>query len=205
VTRRASVPDETQPAGAAVPSERRRELMARLMAHCAANGLSDVPLRPLAAAVGSSPRVLLYFFGSKEGLIRAVLAESRAIQVDLVGQAADKSDADPIRTLWTWLTDPAQAQLERLFFESYARSLHNRTDSWQGFATASLNEWWPSIERIADREPAGERLRQLPTLLLATMRGLLLDLLATGDADRVHEAFEDLLDLLRDNPVPPAD
>src|SRR5690349_1727196 len=67
-------------------SPRRRELLAATRAYAAQNNLSDLSLRPLAAAIGSSPRVLLYLFGSKEGLIREVLAAGRTEQLALVEQ-----------------------------------------------------------------------------------------------------------------------
>jgi hypothetical protein len=84
---------------------------------------------------GSSPRVLLYFFGSKEGLVRAVLIRSRDNQYRLVEQwlAEASSPADRIERLWQWPADPEQAGVERLFFESYARSLHDEDGAWAGF------------------------------------------------------------------------
>src|SRR5688500_17517384 len=70
------------------PSPRQRELLAATLKYAAENNLSDLSLRPLAAAIGSSPRVLLYLFGSKEGLIRDVLTVGREEQLTLVERAA---------------------------------------------------------------------------------------------------------------------
>jgi AcrR family transcriptional regulator len=42
------------------------------------HGLGEMSLRPLASAIDSSPRVLLYLFGSKDGLVRALLAPAAA-------------------------------------------------------------------------------------------------------------------------------
>ncbi len=47
-------------------------------------------LRPLAAAIGSSPRVLLYLFGSKEGLTRALLARARADELEALAALRDR-------------------------------------------------------------------------------------------------------------------
>jgi AcrR family transcriptional regulator len=60
------------------PSNRRTELLERAYQYSLEHGLADLSLRPLAATIGSSPRVLLFLFGSKEGLIRALLARARA-------------------------------------------------------------------------------------------------------------------------------
>lgn len=190
------------PAGpdADTDSERRRELVARLVDYSATHGLSDASLRPLAAAVGSSPRVLLYFFGSKEGLIREVLAQARANQFEFVERSlrqAENGSVDPIEVLWQWLTDSAHAEIDKLFFEGYARSLHDHNGAWKGFGTASVEQWLPAMERMVRWLPGAERTPEAATLALAAVRGLLLDLLATGDSERVDAAFHALLGLLR--------
>src|SRR5262245_37270234 len=86
---RADLPAAAGPADPEA-SPRKRELLAATLAYAAANNLADLSLRPLAAAIGSSPRVLLYLFGSKEGLIREVLAAARAEQLALVARAAEE-------------------------------------------------------------------------------------------------------------------
>jgi AcrR family transcriptional regulator len=189
-------------------SARKAELAARLVDYSAAHGLSGVSLRPLAAAVGSSPRVLLYFFGSKEGLISEVLSMSRANQMKLVEQWLDEDsqpDADSITRLWQWLTDPAHADVERLFFESYGRSLSDRTGPWADFGKDSVADWLPLVARMLDPEHEGGEPedRAAATLVLAILRGLLLDLLATGETDRIHYAFgllDQALSAIRESP-----
>lgn len=182
-------------------SVRKAELVRKLLAYSAEHGLSGMSLRPLAAAVGSSPRVLLYFFGSKEGLIREVLVRNRETQYQLVERwlAEATTPADRIERLWEWLADPEHADVERLFFESYARSLHDKEGAWAGFGESSVSEWLPFIDRMlaamADR-PGGDT-DPMPTFVLASVRGLLLDLLATGDRTRVGKAFGVLADLVR--------
>lgn len=182
-------------------SVRRAELLAKLIAYSAEHGLSDMSLRPLAAAVGSSPRVLLYFFGSKEGLIREVLLRSRDNQMELVRQwlAEASGPAERIERLWEWLADPVHAGIERLFFESYARSLHDDEGPWRGFGHDSVNDWLPVIDRLVRTTASGGR-RDLAmsTFVLATLRGLLIDLLATGDRSRVGEGFDLLAQAVRD-------
>src|SRR5690242_14370703 len=60
-----------------VTSPRRDELLERAYAYALGHGIADLSLRPLATAVGSSPRVLLFLFGSKDGLMRALFARAR--------------------------------------------------------------------------------------------------------------------------------
>ncbi len=72
----------------ALPSSpRRKELLERAYQYALAHGLADLSLRPLAAAIGSSPRVLLFLFGSKDGLVRALLARARADELAFLESA----------------------------------------------------------------------------------------------------------------------
>ncbi|MGH3383622.1 MAG: TetR family transcriptional regulator [Nocardioidaceae bacterium] len=183
-------------------SARKAELVAKLLDYSAEHGLSSMSLRPLAAAVGSSPRVLLYLFGSKDELIREVLVRSRRNQQALaetwVNEASEP--AERIGRLWTWLSDPAQAGIERLFFESYARSLHDVDGPWRDFGADSVADWVPVIEGFlvtGTRRRRSTRTRQLATFVLATMRGLLIDLLATGDLARADAGIRMLQDHVR--------
>jgi AcrR family transcriptional regulator len=170
----------------ATDSRRRAQLLDRLLDYSATHGLSDVSLRPLASAVGSSPRMLLYFFGSKEQLVREVHQHARAVQLDLLTEALQghAGPEDTMRALWGWVSDPAHHNVVRFFFESYARSLHDHEGAWAGFGETSVREWLPPIRRAVGCST------HEATLLLAVVRGLLLDLLATGDKRRVDAAFE---------------
>ncbi|NUT03269.1 MAG: TetR/AcrR family transcriptional regulator [Hamadaea sp.] len=180
-------------------SARRAELLAKLLDYSRAHGLADMSLRPLAAAVGSSPRVLLYFFTSKDQLVREVVAHSRREQVELVQAeltvpATDDAAGEPagrsaVDRLWQWLTDPDNAHVERLFFESYALSLRAEPGAWEGYGAASVAEWLPQLRPVAERLMPGADPDVAATLLLATVRGLLLDRLATGDSWRTDRAM----------------
>lgn len=169
-------------------SERRAELLDRLLDYSTTHGLSEVSLRPLAGAVGSSPRMLLYFFGSKDELVREVLRHSRGVQLRLLADtlAEQPGRAAALRALWGWVSDPAHHNLGRFFFECYARSLHD-TEAWRDFGQWSVIDWLPHITGALGSTEAEA------TLVLATIRGLMLDLLATGDIDRANAAFERLL------------
>jgi AcrR family transcriptional regulator len=175
----------------ATESRRRTELLSGLLEYSASHGLSEVSLRPLARAVGSSPRMLLYFFGSKEELVREVHQHARRIQLDLLAETLEGQPdrVEAMRALWRWVSDPDHHNVVRFFFESYARSLHDHSGAWSGFGDASVREWLPPIRRAVGSD--GEA-----TALLGVLRGLLLDLLATGDTERVDAAFELALDRL---------
>jgi len=81
-----------------VPDGRKEELLELAYAYVREHGLAQLSLRPLAAATGSSPRVLLFLFGSKEGLIRALLARARRDELRLLAETdSARPSAGPSR------------------------------------------------------------------------------------------------------------
>jgi len=180
------------------PSARKTELLEAAYAYVLAHGLSDLSLRPLAAAIGSSPRVLLYLFDSKEGLLQALLARARvdelAMLEDLRGDRPETDLAGAARKVWGWLADPSHHDLLVLWVEGYARSLLDPDGPWGDFARQSVADWLdvlashqaPRVRRTV----AGQRQR---TAALALLRGALIDLLATGDRARVTTTVDEQL------------
>lgn len=180
----------------ATASPRREELLERAYGYALEHGVADMSLRPLAAAVGSSPRVLLFLFGSKAGLVQALLARARRDELALLdrARAAGAAGRDLVgiaAELWTWLSAVEHRGLLKLWVEGYARSLIDADEGpWAGFARATVADWLELLGEVPG--DATER-----TLILAVLRGALLDLLATGELERVSAAVERQLELLR--------
>ncbi|GIF03216.1 TetR family transcriptional regulator [Actinoplanes siamensis] len=181
------------------PSARRTELLELAYAYVRRNGLADLSLRPLAAEIGSSPRVLLFLFGSKDGLVRALLSRAREEELGLLRDL--RADTPPPSGLpaageriWAWLSDPAHRTLLILWLEAYARSLVDPTGPWTEFAATTVTDW---LDVLATAQPESER--DTPdglahrTAVLAVLRGALIDLLATGDRPRITAAVHHLL------------
>ena len=166
------------------PSARRVELLEAAYAYVLRNGLSDLSLRPLATAIGSSPRVLLYLFDSKAGLIRALLARAREDELAALRRIEATGPADVMRSLWAWLADPDHRGVLTLWLETYARAVQDPAGPWAGFAEDTVRDWL-DVLAPADRTEA--------TLLLAVLRGAMVDLLATGDVERTTAAVERFL------------
>jgi AcrR family transcriptional regulator len=182
------VSTETAPASSA----RREELLEKAYGYVLEHGLAGMSLRPLAAAVHSSPRVLLFLFESKDALVRTLLARARADEVKLLEQLQAQSSGDLSRAageIWGWLAAAEHRGLLRLWLESYSRSLLDPAGPWAGFAEATVRDW---LALLARAQPAQERDTaaglQRRTLALALLRGALLDLLASGDEERTTAA-----------------
>src|SRR5262249_34248544 len=139
-----------------------------------ANGLAGLSLRPLARALGTSPRMLLYDFGSKEELIHEILAEIRRYEAGLI-----EAEVRTLDDVWRWISAPEREPFLRLFFEIYVDALGREeaqplVRDWLDFLRS---QWKPPVDAAT------------ATLMIAVVRGLLLDRLATGDRERTDAAF----------------
>jgi len=178
-------------------SPRKAELLDLAYRYALEHGLADLSLRPLAAAIGSSPRVLLFLFGSKDGLIRELLARARSDQLAYLARAHAGAPADlasVVTVTWQWLAADQVRPLLTLWTEAYGRSLTEPGGPWAGFAAQSVSDWLDVLAAAQPASDSGDQDRAAErTLALAVLRGCLLDLLATGDVDRVTGAVRDYL------------
>ena len=166
-------------------SARKRQLLDAAYDYVMERGLTELSLRPLAEAIGSSPRVLLFLFGSKDGLVQALLDRARADELALLADVETKGGlAEVGRRVWRWLAHPDHRRLLTLWAEGYARSLVNPAGPWADFARRTVQDW---LDILAAAQPPRRRRTARGvverTLLLAVLRGALLDLLATGDIE----------------------
>ncbi|HEY1720958.1 MAG TPA: TetR/AcrR family transcriptional regulator [Magnetospirillaceae bacterium] len=175
------------------PKER---LLAATMDYVTKHGIGELTLRQLAAALGTSHRMLVYHFGSKEGLLTEVVRRSEAEQRQFTSQLLADSDQPPIdqaRRIWQQLAQPEMAPRERLFFEVYAQALQGRPHT-RALLDEIVETWLEPLIAINRQNgmPPAEAAASA-RLGLAVTRGLLLDLLATGDHKGTSAAMEHFL------------
>jgi AcrR family transcriptional regulator len=169
-------------------SQPRDRLLAAAVQEAMRGGIADLSLRELAAAIGTSHRMLLYHFGSREGLLVAVArAVEEAERARFLSWGMTPEDA---RRIWQRLSDPALWPAERLFFELYVQALLGRLGD-ERFLDSAVQGWIAPVAAAMMEAGASEASAHIDARLgMAVVRGLLLDLLATGDRDAVTEAFE---------------
>jgi AcrR family transcriptional regulator len=171
----------------------RQRLLEAAIDHIATRGITDLSLRELATAIGTSHRMLIHHFGNREGLwvevIRAVEQRQRDALAEIVPNPA-ASGGEAMRQWWRHISDPSLWPNERLFFEVYGQALQGRpgtTELLEGIVDAWVE---PAAEGfVAFGMGRPEALAQA-RLGIAVSRGLLLDLLATGDRAAVDAAME---------------
>src|SRR6266516_7735201 len=104
--------------------ERRDRTLAQVADYVLEHGLDGVSLRPLAAALGTSTRMLLYDFGSKEALLDEALAEIRRRLAGLLSELqTGRGDAATLAAVWDWASADQRVPFMRLFFETYVKAL----------------------------------------------------------------------------------
>jgi AcrR family transcriptional regulator len=166
--------------------------------HILKYGLTGLTLRPLATALDTSPRMLLYFFGSKEHLITETLTQTRTRQqqefVRLLSTRGTRRER--LALAWEVWSSEENKRFLWFFFEVYALAMRDRK-RFPGLLERLVKDWLPFFEQVvaaAGVEP--QRVSALATFILAAIRGLHLDLLATDEKARVDGAFCELLRLL---------
>lgn len=167
----------------------RAQLLDRIVSDVAANGLGDRSLRDIAAAAGSSHRMVLYHFGSRAGLVAAIVTSVEAAQRDLLVElAADAADARALMlALWARVSSPELRPFVRLFFEAVATTAG--TDRGDSLTGPWLDDGRQAAARLGlDADPADLRLG------VAVVRGLLVDVLASGEVAPATEALRRFVD-----------
>jgi AcrR family transcriptional regulator len=165
---------------------RRQELLDAVVKECAARGIGDRSLRDIAESVGTSHRMLLHHFGSRNEMLLAIVDEVERRQRALLPELPT-DPAAAVAAMWADLRREDLRPFERLFFECYARGVQGE----QPFARMlpGAVDAWLTETRAAD--PAFARLG------LAVMRGLLLDLVGTEDHAGVDAAAQAFVELVR--------
>jgi len=161
-------------------------------------GLIDLTLRPLAAALNTSARMLLHYFGSKERLITQALAQAQTRQQEEFARilSARGKRRDRLALAWDVWSSEENERFLGFFFEVYVLAMHNRK-RFPGFLERMVKDWLPLFEQaVAAVGVEPKRVTPLATFILATIRGLQLDLLATDEKARVDGAFREMLLLL---------
>lgn len=167
----------------------RQRLLDACTDHALEHGLPD-RLGPFAVAAGTSNRMLIYHFGTRDGLLREVLGQARRRQVqtftNLLGLRPDEPYPVTLARAWSAISGAEGAPYLRIFTR-----VHETAGGplWPGFRRTATTDWLAPLEdgmRSLGRP-------ELATVVLAVIRGLLMDLDATGDTERTDRAFSAFL------------
>jgi AcrR family transcriptional regulator len=186
-----SVPDKLR--------DPRQDLLDRAIDYVSGHGIGGLTLRGLAAAIGTSHRMLIHHFGSKEGVWVAIVQEVERRQREVLDGVLPDPDQPLGEAMWGWwkhISDPSLWPHERLFFEVYGQALQGLPHASELFDERIVESWVePAAELSIRRGVPADIARAHARLGVATTRGLLLDLLATRDVNAVDEAMRAFIEL----------
>lgn len=178
----------------------REALLARAVDWFAEHGVGDTSLRGLATGLGSSHRMLLYHFGSREGLLAEVVTEvwrRHAMAFDDLTTGAD----DPAGAAWRFWTRLAdRVEIAALYSELSAAAMQGHP--WAaGPVRRQREEWTRLLATIFERlgNPPDESVLLARTSMVMT-RGTLEMLALDGDRAAADAVMAGFLDSLRRGP-----
>ncbi len=173
-----------------VNPKRPEELRAGIVQYLVKHGIADLSLRPLAKAVGSSPRVLLYYFGSKEKMLVELVAEIRQRQRAAYGEVKAATFSEACWKVWKQMSGDDSEPLFRLYFEAYGMALRH-PQRYREFLRATIEDWLTFIaDPIRAEGSSSAEARAFATVVLAGLRGFMLDYCATHDRKRLDRAVK---------------
>ncbi len=177
---------------------RREDLIEGATDYALEHGLVGLSLRPLAAALGTSDRMLLYHVGSKDELLVAIIAETTDRSVAEMRELAPSgSPGQAVRDQWRLRTGEHQTRCERLYVEASTLGLFGE-EPYASAVAASNARWMAAVREhlVASGVPA-DRVEAVAPLVDAAFMGFELDLpLDAGEAAVGVEALAEAVELI---------
>jgi AcrR family transcriptional regulator len=180
------------------------ELLDAIAGYIVRHGVAELSLRPLARAVKSSPRVLLYYYESKEKMVVKALARLRERQrgtFTTMREAKYERPSDACRAIWKQMSAPESELLFKFFFETYAMALRH-PKLYAEFLKSAVEDWLEFVAAPLIRKGhTSEDGRAFATIVIAGFRGFMLDYCAAHNRERIDRAVDLWLDSL--DTIPP--
>ncbi|MEA2342505.1 MAG: hypothetical protein QOF63_674 [Thermoanaerobaculia bacterium] len=179
-------------------AKRREQLLDATVDYLLENGAAGLSLRPLAAAIGTKARLLIYHFGSRDVLISSALSVLlRRIQLAFLEMHSHATLDRTLIGFWRWATDKPNEPYLRLFFEVHGLAIRE-PERYGQYLRGAIDSWKELLsQRLDKRRMTARRREELATLIIATVDGLLLDYLATGEKERTTRALTMFLRTLK--------
>jgi AcrR family transcriptional regulator len=160
------------------------------------HGLVGLSLRPLAAELGTSDRMLLYHFDGKDDLVATVLRSSNDRAVTAIRALPPAADVrSGVLALWAAVSAPELDRCQRVYVEAAALGLLGR-EPYVSVVREANTVWIAALaDYLAACGMARQRADRAVMLLDAAMMGFQLDLPLDGSHDRsLEQAVLDLAD-----------
>lgn len=169
--------------------QKKEELLEKCLAAALETGSLDSSINVIAKRIGTSGRMLVYHFGSKQELEKQVigLLERRLLcQLWLFQGAIQNSDTvEPLIKMWEHLTSKQMYGLMKLTMEFNQRAVQGDEETRQ-FLEQANQEWIEALTKMLQDEASA-------VMLLHLFTGAILDYLTTGDAARGEQTIRNFM------------
>jgi AcrR family transcriptional regulator len=170
---------------------KRAKLLARIVDYALQSGVTSLTLRPTATAVGTSARMLVHHFGSRDAMAAEVLSAVEARLVSNIAAGPAQATAEAVmRQMWRATGEPQILPLVRAVFEAWGRALV-RPGEFGDYLQRVFTPWRDAL--AAALEAGGDppdAAQTKATLAMAAFNGLQLVRLTTGDEQQANAAFD---------------
>jgi AcrR family transcriptional regulator len=168
---------------------RREQLLNAALGYCVNHGLANLSLRPLADEIGTSARLLIFHFKSKDDLIAAVLMElNQRLQrsFEEVVASSSPNGHPPLRRFWDWATGDEALPSLLLLYELQIMAVQNPGQYGRYLEETSLDWLTVAAASLSSRDAPDT----IPTLCIAVFDGLMIEFFSTGDRERLTRALD---------------
>jgi len=180
-------------AGSPRGEARRRELLDRVADDLAVNGLVDFSLRRAARAAGTTHKVLLYHFAGADDLLRQAILQLRERRIDNALAAAAavtpgrRTLAARVRAIWPALLGEESRVLDQAIgLTMYDPGRHAE------LGRGASQQYLPSLLSICPEHWSEQRKLGVSEMILAALRGFLIDRLVSADNAGAEAGLEAL-------------
>ncbi|MFF3175565.1 TetR/AcrR family transcriptional regulator [Streptomyces sp. NPDC057900] len=181
-------------AGSPRGEARRRELLDRVTEDLAANGIVDFSLRRAARAAGTTHKVLLYHFDGADDLLVQATVQLRRRRIGKALAAATEDGArrslgEWVRAIWPiLLSDDEAAVLD----QAIGLAMYD-SGRYAALGREASQQYLPTLLAVCPEHWSGQRKLEVAEMVLATLRGFLVDARTSGDTAGVAAGFEALV------------
>ena len=171
---------------------RRRELLERVSDDLAVNGLVDFSLRRAARAAGTTHKVLLYHFDGAEDLLAQAIFQLRERRISnalaaIAAGPGEQTLAQRVRAVWPALL----GEESRVLDQAIGLMMYDPV-RYAELGRGASQQYLPTVLSICPPEWTDRRKLEVAEMILASLRGFLIDWLTSGSAAGVESGFEAL-------------
>jgi AcrR family transcriptional regulator len=180
-------------AGSPKGEARRRELLRRVTDDLAVNGLVEFSLRRAARAAGTTHKVLLYYFDGVEDLLTQAVLQLRQRRIERALAAARRGPAgrplaDRVRAMWPTLIVEEFWVLD----QAIGLSLYD-ADRYAHLSGEASRQYLPALLSLCPAQWDEQRKLQVSEMILAVLRGFLIEWRTSGDGGGIDAGFAALI------------